>query len=215
MFDGILDLKRLGGEFAELYNAVQDGKNVYAMNLDRGSKMHVAASLDRFVVYVTGDRVSAREARDRLEEYFGVGKVGLLQEKDDVLVYNRSNQSYNVSSRMETLYALSDNELKALAVPAEALVQFLPSIDALRNGAVDFVKGREYDMDYVVEVLTGSGYTREEVVAERGSFSVKGDILSIYPYSGEAVRLTFFDTELESIKIYDVEIGRASSRERV
>lgn len=205
MFDGILDLKRLGGEFAELYNAVQDGKNVYAMNLDRGSKMHVAASLDRFVVYVTGDRVSAREARDRLEEYFGVGKVGLLQEKDDVLVYNRSNQSYNVSSRMETLYALSDNELKALAVPAEALVQFLPSIDALRNGAVDFVKGREYDMDYVVEVLTGSGYTREEVVAERGSFSVKGDILSIYPYSGEAVRLTFFDTELESIKIYDVD----------
>ena len=103
MFDGILDLKRLGGDFAELYNAVQDGKNVYAMNLDRGSKMHVAASLDRFVVYVTGDRVSAREARDRLEEYFGVGKVGLLQEKDDVLVYNRSNQSYNVSSRMETL----------------------------------------------------------------------------------------------------------------
>lgn len=174
MFDGILDLKRLGGEFAELYNAVQDGKNVYAMNLDRGSKMHVAASLDRFVVYVTGDRVSAREARDRLEEYFGVGKVGLLQEKDDILVYNRSNQSYNVSSRMETLYALSDNELKALAVPAEALVQFLPSIDALRNGAVDFVKGREYDMDYVVEVLTGKRIYERRGRRGKGKFFGKG-----------------------------------------
>lgn len=205
MLGDILRLDKLGGEFSKLYNAVSEGKNVYAYSLDRGSKVHIASSLDRFVMYVVPDRVNARTMRDRMAEYLGDENVGLLQEKDDVLLYNKSNQSFNIASRIRTLYSLASGELKAIVVPCEALTQYLPDKKVLLDSTIDFKKGDEcYPLDTAAK-LVSMGYTREEVIQDKGSFSLKGDILSIYPYDGEPVRISFFDTEIESIKIYDID----------
>ena len=200
-----LKLQNIGGDFARVYDAINKNKKVYAFSLDKGSKTHIASYLDRFVMYVVSDRVEAREVHDRLAEYLGDDSVGLLQEKDDVLLYNKGMQSFNVAHRIRTLYNILSKKYKAIVVPSEVLVQYLPNRDVLLENVIELKKGGDYSISDIVEKLVNIGYVREEVVQEKGGFAVKGDILSIYPHDGEPVRLSFFDTELESIKIYDID----------
>ena len=200
-----LRLNKLGGEFAKLYESVEANKNVYAYSLDKGSKAHVASYLDRFVLYVTSDRVEARAMYDVIAEHIGCERVGLLLEKDDILLYNKSNQSFNIAERMKTLGALVEGSIDVLVVPAEVLEQYLPNRRELERRILHFTKGEDYSLSAIVESLVSMSYSREEVVNERGTFSQKGDILSVFPYDSEPIRMSFFDTELESIKEYDVE----------
>ena len=57
----------------------------------------------------------------------------------------------------------------------------------------------------LLKQLTAMQYTRNDVVLERATFRVRGDIFEIYPAESEfaAVRLDFFDDELEKISWFD------------
>lgn len=65
--------------------------------------------------------------------------------------------------------------------------------------------GDRIDQRKLLKQLTAMQYTRNELVLERGCFRVRGDIIEIYPAESEfaAVRLDFFDDELESISWFD------------
>ncbi len=65
--------------------------------------------------------------------------------------------------------------------------------------------GDRIDQRKLLKQLTAMQYTRNELVLERGCFRVRGDIIEIYPAESEsaAVRLDFFDDELENISWFD------------
>ena len=52
------------------------------------------------------------------------------------------------------------------------------------------------------------GY-RREVVSHIGEFSLRGGIIDIYPI-GQPVRIELFDTEVDSIRDFDVETQRSN-----
>ncbi|MFX4925884.1 hypothetical protein ABTC31_20070, partial [Acinetobacter baumannii] len=47
-------------------------------------------------------------------------------------------------------------------------------------------------------MLTRLGYSRESLVTLRGEFSIRGDIIDVYPSSGMPVRIELFGDEVES-----------------
>ena len=55
------------------------------------------------------------------------------------------------------------------------------------------------------------GYRRESVVSHIGEFSVRGGIIDIYPLIGEPVRIELFDTEVDSIRDFDIETQRSNN----
>lgn len=65
--------------------------------------------------------------------------------------------------------------------------------------------GDRIEQRALLKQLTAMQYTRNEMVLDRGSFRVRGDIVEIYPAESEfaAVRLDFFDDELEAIIWFD------------
>ena len=65
--------------------------------------------------------------------------------------------------------------------------------------------GDRIDQRKLLKQLTAMQYTRNELVLERGCFRVRGDIIEVYPAESEfaAVRLDFFDDELENISWFD------------
>ena len=54
------------------------------------------------------------------------------------------------------------------------------------------------------------GYRRESVVSHIGEFSLRGGIIDIYPLIGDPVRIELFDTEVDSIRDFDVETQRSN-----
>lgn len=61
--------------------------------------------------------------------------------------------------------------------------------------------GMQKDRDDIIRKLVDIQYIRNDIAFERNTFRVRGDVLEIYPAasSGNAVRLEFFDDEIERI----------------
>ena len=61
--------------------------------------------------------------------------------------------------------------------------------------------GMQKDRDDIIRKLVDIQYSRNDIAFERNTFRVRGDVLEIYPAasSGNAVRLEFFDDEIERI----------------
>lgn len=69
--------------------------------------------------------------------------------------------------------------------------------------------GQEYDRDQLLLKLVEIRYDRNDISRERGTFSVRGDVLEIYPAntSEKAVRVEFFGDEIERICEIDITTG--------
>ncbi|MBQ9709850.1 MAG: DEAD/DEAH box helicase, partial [Clostridia bacterium] len=86
----------------------------------------------------------------------------------------------------------------------EALLQLFPS-EIL---SMELERGREYAVPEITARLSEMAYKRVEKVDGKGQFSVRGDILDIFPVNTEEpVRIDFFGDEVESIHSVDVQTG--------
>ena len=64
--------------------------------------------------------------------------------------------------------------------------------------------GMKFDQRQLLRRLVEMQYHRNELVLERGLFRMKGDTLEIQPaYSNEAIRVSFFDDEVEEITFFN------------
>jgi excinuclease ABC subunit B len=71
--------------------------------------------------------------------------------------------------------------------------------------------GDRVDRGYFLERLINMQYVRNDYEFKRGTFRVKGEVIDIIPTyeKDEAIRVEFFDDEIEKVKIIDVITGRA------
>src|SRR5699024_12258391 len=65
--------------------------------------------------------------------------------------------------------------------------------------------GDDIDVDEFLNKLVNMGYRRESVVSHIGEFSLRGGIIDIYSLIGMPVRIELFDTEVYSIRHFNVE----------
>ncbi|WP_064590245.1 DEAD/DEAH box helicase [Streptobacillus moniliformis] len=67
----------------------------------------------------------------------------------------------------------------------------------------EFKVNEEYLRDEILKYLVENGYKKEYTVLNKGEFAIRGDIIDIYPSNlDNPIRLDFFDTILENIKIF-------------
>ena len=88
----------------------------------------------------------------------------------------------------------------------EALAEKVADKAALSDHTLSLRTGQEIEMGAVVSRLIDLGFNSVEYVYEPGQFARRGSILDVYSYSGELpYRVDFFDTEIDSIRTFDVE----------
>ncbi len=192
----------LGGEFPLLKEGLRQGLPSAVFGVPDESKYLIAALTEGRAVYITADALSAKRAFEAISVLSG-RKTVLLPAKDEVLLYRRAG-SRDVLYRRLT--ALSDwqNGADILVADIEALIQLVPK----KVSRFHLEVGRETDMRSLVNALSLAGYRREYTVDGRGAFSVRGDILDIWPINcSHPARVDFFGDEVEAIKPYDEETG--------
>jgi transcription-repair coupling factor (superfamily II helicase) len=110
---------------------------------------------------------------------------------------------------LETL-AVSDSF--AVLLGSEQFQQYAPSPNSLLSNRTHLKPGLILDPTAFAETLTAHGYERCPTVTARGHFAIRGGILDLFPFqSPRPLRLEFFDTELESIREFDLN-SQASTR---
>ena len=114
-----------------------------------------------------------------------------------------------MSERVRTLTALAHNKKGLFIVPLNGLKSGSRHLNYGKIIKLRLV-GEDIDVDEFLNKLVNMGYRRESVVSHIGEFSLRGGIIDIYPLIGQPVRIELFDTEVDSIRDFDVETQRSN-----
>ncbi len=89
-------------------------------------------------------------------------------------------------------------------------LRFLPRKDNYQQAFLNLEVGSIINPQRLVEKLVQSGYIRDTIVNKTGEFAVRGFIIDIFPVESEnAVRIEFFDDEIESIRYFDCDTQKS------
>ncbi len=81
------------------------------------------------------------------------------------------------------------------------------------NNVIEVRKGQRIDRNVLLRKLVDSLYVRNDLELGRGNFRVKGDNVDVnLAYSDTAVRIQFWDDEIDSIEEFDVLTGERIDR---
>jgi excinuclease ABC subunit B len=75
-------------------------------------------------------------------------------------------------------------------------------------------RGDRVDQRYILVRLAELQYSRNDMVFQRGTYRVRGDVIDIFPAESEkeAVRVELFDDEIETISVFDPLTGEVLNR---
>ncbi len=198
---GFFNLSQIGEEYAAYAEDIRRGTPTAVFGVSDSLK-YLLAGLSPFpVVYVTADGVSAKKAAENIASLSGK-KTATIAAKDEVLLYRKALSKDALFRRLEGIYALQ-NGCEVVTAELDALIQLFPK----RLPSLTLKEGEDYDFLSLPSTLVSMGYTRAFEVESRGVFALRGDILDIYPISGNPVRIDFFGDTVEKIKPYDILTG--------
>ena len=94
-------------------------------------------------------------------------------------------------------------------IPARALVQRVMDPETLLRHNITLNVGEQLDSNGFAKMLVRLGYSKESLVTLRGEFSIRGDIIDVFPAAGLPVRIELFGDEIESIRVFNIENQRS------
>ncbi len=171
-----------------------------------------AISRGRHAVYIASDEL---EAEDMFETLKTAGhKVFFFPEVDVIPFSNVFPSQDKLSDRVQTLYHLfRSNHPFLIVTTLEALVRKLPPADWFDLSILELAPGKQLDSSKIAEKLVQMAYFREVKVSQPGGFSIRGDIIDVFPpHTQDAIRINIFGDEVESIKLFNP-ITQVSIRE--
>ncbi len=202
--------------FQKLEQAVRQKGTYSVCGLDDTQRLHVLSALarktGRMLLIVTATEQLARTAADDLNTFLS-GKVSIFPSRE-ISFHKVAAVSNDLSARrIETLGAASAGQLKAVVTPIDALMHpimprqiFIENVTMLKEGMV-------IEPTDLIERLTAAGYERVDVVEARGQCAMRGGIVDIFPIGrAYALRLEFFDDELDSLRDFDPLTQRSIER---
>lgn len=110
------------------------------------------------------------------------------------------------AERMTILQQIAAGKCPVVIAAADVFSTKAPSPKDLQGSRKIFHVGENHDPADLAALLASHGYERVGQVFGRGQFTVRGGILDLFPWQGASpLRLEFFDTELESIREFDID----------
>ena len=115
--------------------------------------------------------------------------------------------------RTETLNALANGTCRWIVTYPEALAEKVPAPVRMESNTLSLRTKDEIRPDDVINRLGELGFVRADYVYEPGQFARRGSIIDIFSFGSELpFRVDFFDTEIDSIRSFNVETQLSEQR---
>ena len=112
-------------------------------------------------------------------------------------------------ARLGVLSKILEGRCRIVTAGIEAVMQYVPPAEALKNNSFVIKKGTEISTADLAKRLVHCGYTRCESIEGSSQFSIRGSIADIYsPQAPAPYRIEFWGDEVDSINYFDPETQR-------
>ncbi len=206
--DSLRELKA----YEDMGRALADGEGpVQLSGCMDSQKVHImseAADQEPWKLVVTADESHAREI---LDDFMCFRSDVWLYPAKDLLFYSADIQGSLLSrERMVALRHRMEDETGIIVTTVDGLMDRLFSEERLLSEILHTKVGEELDLAGWEACLAATGYERIPQVEGPGQFSVRGDILDIFPFTEDLpVRIELWDVTVDSIRFFDPESQRS------
>lgn len=157
------------------------------------------------VIYVACNLYKATYAYEKLCDLVGVENVNFFVTDEIVAVEALAISNEFKFERMHTINSLIKGEHKIIVTYISSFLRPLISKDIYKDSIVHLKKDDTIDVKEIIKKLIIMGYKRVPTTSQTGDFSVRGEIIDIFPINNDhPYRIDLFDDEIEFIKTFDV-----------
>lgn len=174
------------------------------------------AQLNRPVLVISHNKTLAAQLYSELKEFFPHNAVEYFVSYYDYYqpeAYIPQTDLYiekdsSINDRLDRLRLASTTSLMSrrdcIIVASVSCIYSLGSPEDYQNYMVHVQVGQKIERDTVLELLISILYERNDYEFSRGKMRVRGDVVEVFPaYRQDALRIEFFDDEIERIRQID------------
>ena len=167
------------------------------------------------VLVITAHLDDADDAADDIEVFTGRGAAVFPAWETDLTGRTANDDIAATRLRLCNLLTqpthLRDEPVDVIVAPVMALMQPVPSAEALAAARKSLRRGAVLDIDELIAWLLETGFDRTEQVEQQGDFARRGGIIDIFPPgAAQAVRVEFAGDQIESIRRVDLDTQRST-----
>ncbi len=203
------DLAALDPQLDRLASELRAGISCSVFGVQNSMRAAISASLDKKILYLSSSDVLANSAVSSFE-LMGLKTVKFGAILDEFL-YKKVQSSESYLARLEALSNILSGNFDVVVAEISALFSFLPSPKEFLNHVIKLKAGQTIEIEKLEKLLVDSGYRKDEIISDAGEFSRRGEVLDVFPLGAKyPFRIDFFDTEIETIKVFDIVTQKAT-----
>ncbi len=213
-----LAVKTIDDLFRQVSERIAGGVALQSLRGLSGSAKWLAAAelfrrIRRSQLIVTADEKDAAAIAEDISFFLGEKRVFQYPAFDilstDIFAPKREAEL----ARMALLYRLLWEQPLILVVSFKALAQKVIPRHIYEEQQGFYCCGQSIDREALIAKIVSGGYSRVGLVGEQGQFSIRGNIIDIFPaIYDQPRRLEFCGDEIELIKIFDPSSQRSTRR---
>lgn len=161
-------------------------------------------------IIITDNNYHAQQMLTALRGYLGSEFVYDFPVDDSIAIEQSVASPQAQATRLDTLKALIGQEPVIVVTTIAGARKKLIAPSKFSTAHIAFNFEDEYELGEVQEKLQTLGYRMQAQVEKPGDMAIRGSIVDIYPLNMEnPIRLDFFDTQLDSIRSFDINSQRS------
>jgi len=207
-----IDLVQKNKNFNEIYEHFRKPGEVIHGLTNSAKSLMLAAVLERSTNPLLFVVQNLHEAQTYYREIKNLSpnKPVYYFQCQEVSPYDQINSDTSVlNSQYEIFESWAKPEVSCTVLTIKAFSQLYISKKLLEEASFDIKFKLEIDTLELSRKLLQLGYTRQSMIENRGDFSLRGDILDIFPILGDPVRVEFFGDQVENIRVINITTQRS------
>lgn len=165
----------------------------------------------RAILVVMRNSYAAQQLYDRLANLLNSNEVDLFTVEESLRVEAITTNNVQQGNRVEVLNRCLEDSNRILITHAFAMSKVVPLASDFRHAQINVSVGQVLRMDDLCQRLINIGYTRVAHVYAPLTFARRGFVIDVFPINAQPIRIEYFDDEIDSIKVFDVQTQRSVS----
>lgn len=185
-------------DFVKAVQDYRDRKNISVFGVQPLAKQIICAQEKKAIV-LCADVSSARDYVNGINALDT--RAVFLPPKEDELTFSSVKSGENIKERLTCFYKILKNEVDVVVITPSSFLNLYPNREDFAEHVIRVEKNGDIAPLDIVKKLVESGYVRQSQITDVGEFSLRGDILDIFPInSSVAVRIEFFGDTIERLR---------------
>ncbi len=198
-------IKNLNCEYSEKITALINKKSSFVLSgLTNCAKLIILSQLliknNKKIVFITETEQSALKYRSDLRCLFNI-EADIFPYQDGSIYDTNSKNLYKYAKQIQILS--NQEKEQVIILPSKALFERFPDREYFSANDITININDEINTSQLAEKLIKMGYKRKTLAADIGEFSLRGDILDVFPLSEYPVRIELWGDTVTDIRIFD------------